>query len=261
MRFKALLAALGTAALGVALMFVYMRRFEDEVRGGAPVPVLIATQDIPLGAQISEDMLGIAQLPRTFVQERNIGHSDVQRILGVRTRLHIRANEWILWSDLATSSDQQRDLSSLIREGMRAVNVGASSSSTFGGLLRPGDRVDVLLTMEEPQSVTVPLLQNALVLAVGADTGRPQVTAEGEEIEVSQITLALTVEQAQLITLASTRGRMSLTLRNPDDINVIENLPESGPVVFFVAERRIQVQKRGFGRPRPPQPTGPTPLE
>ena len=42
----ALLASVVVALVGVALFGLYMKRFEDEVRGGEPIPVLIATQDL-----------------------------------------------------------------------------------------------------------------------------------------------------------------------------------------------------------------------
>jgi pilus assembly protein CpaB len=255
MRIRALIAALATAALGIALMFVYMRRFEAEVRGGDLVEVLVAVEDIPLGAQISEDMLGFDEVPRKYLQERHIRRNDVQRILGVRARAEIRANEWVLWTDLATTGDQRRDLSSLLREGMRAVNIGVRRGSAFGGLLRPGDRVDVLLTMEEGGGITLPLLQNILVLAVGSDTGRVSFDEEDEN-DLTSITCALTVEQAQLITLGASRGSMSLILRNPDDIHVIEDLPDTRINDIVEIERRANLQKRGVGRR-----TGPSELQ
>lgn len=249
----------------MVLLFVYMKRFEEEVKGGAPVEVLVAKSDVPLGAQLTADMIGVMELPRAYLQERNIKREDAQRILGVRVRAGIGAGETILWTDLATTTEQSRDLSSLIREGMRAVTVGASAASAFGGLLRPGDRVDVLLTMEDANGgpVTVPLLQNVLVLAVGTDTGAVRVGGGDERDRITQVTLALTVEQSQLITFGASRGSMSLTLRNPDDITVIEELPETRMNDIIEAERRARVQrrsvtKRGGGPPAAPaQPTGP----
>ncbi|MEM9189032.1 MAG: Flp pilus assembly protein CpaB [Myxococcota bacterium] len=247
MRFKAFIAALLTACIGMGLLFVYMQRYEAEVRGGAPVEVLVATRDVPLGAALSEDMLGTLELPARYAQDRNIGRTDAQRILGVRVRSAIRANEMVLWTDLATTTEESRDLSALVREGMRAVTVGASVASTFGGLLRPGDRVDVLLTMDEsPRGpATLPVLQNALVLAVGADTGRVRVGASETDERIHQVTLALTMEQAQLITFGGSRGQLSLTLRNPDDVAVVEALPDTQLDDLIEVERRARVQRRG----------------
>src|SRR5262249_10351225 len=149
---KALLAAIGVAAVGIVMLFLYMQRFEDEASGGPPVRVIIATQDIPLGTAVTEAMLGYRDLPQSYVEGRHITQDDAARILGVRVTSGVRSGESLLWSDLATTSDQSRDLSSLVRTGQRAITIRADQSTSFGGLVRPGDRVDVLLTLERSTS-------------------------------------------------------------------------------------------------------------
>lgn len=269
---KALLAALIAAGIGIAMLFLYMKRFEDEASGGAPVMVLMATQDIPLGAQLSESMIGQRGLPARYIEERHIRAADFRRIVGIRVSMGIKANESILWSDLATTSEQRRDLSALVRNGMRAITVRAGMNSAFGGLLRPGDRVDVLLTADRPGAapsvsgdltdarVTIPLLQNCIVLAVGRDTGGEASanSAGGSHgrsqgtTTFNQVTLGTTVQQAQVLALAADRGQITLTLRNPDDIAVLDGLPETTAADIIDPVRRAQV----LHRPVTAQPTG-----
>ena len=85
-------------------------------------------------------MIGIRDLPAAYVEERHIRAADLQRIIGVRVSMGVKANESLLWTDLATTAQQRRDLSGLVRNGMRAVTIRAPASSAFGGLLRPGVR-------------------------------------------------------------------------------------------------------------------------
>jgi pilus assembly protein CpaB len=242
---KALLAALVLALVGVALLLVYKNRFEEQASGGAPVPVLMATQDIPLGAVLTDRMLGIRRIPSSYVEFRHIRASEAPRIIGVRVSMEVKANESILWTDLATTSGERRDLSSLVRSGMRAITIRADATSAFGGLLRPGDRVDAFLTVsrdrDEAGRVTIPLLQNVIVLAVGQDTGALQddpSTRRGGSI--NQVTLSVTVSQAQLVAFATERGRLTLVLRNPDDIAVVDDLPETTVENILEAERRAR---------------------
>src|SRR5688572_29806238 len=164
---KALLAAALAAVAGLVMLFLYMERFKAEATGGAPVGVVFAVQDIPLGTAITKQMVGIRPLPQAYVEDRHVVASDARRIIGVRVSMGVKANESVLWTDLATTSEQRRDLSALVRNGMRAITVRADVTSSFGGLLRPGDRVDVLLTAARSEGgsgerVTIPLLQNLL---------------------------------------------------------------------------------------------------
>jgi len=150
----------------------------------------------------------------------------VSKVVGIRISSAVRSDEALLWTDLA-NSDQRRDLSALVQEGMRAYSIRTDLSNSFGGLLRPGDRVDVLLTTERRGSgrVSLPLLQNVLVLAAGGDVGGYAGPQGGARRPFNQVTVSVTLEQAQRLALAEEQGRMSLVLRNPDDLEVHEDMP------------------------------------
>jgi pilus assembly protein CpaB len=265
MNTKAILAAVGAAVLGIVMLGLYMQRFEDEASGGEPILVLTAVQDIPLGVALSAEMIVARELPAAYLEDRHITVADQERVMGVRVVSGIRAGESILWTDLATTTDTSRDLSSLVRNGMRAITIQADQSATFGGLVRPGDRVDVLMTLTRPSSgptvsldedrVTIALLQNLLVLAAGQDTGAIQRSATARApTQMNDVTLSTTVEQAQLLAFSQQRGRLTLLLRHPDDITVIEGLPETTTDDIIEPERRETRQRTV---PRPPPPTTP----
>jgi pilus assembly protein CpaB len=259
------LAAVGAAILGIVMLGLYMQRFEDEASGGEPILVLTAVQDIPLGVALSQEMVVARELPAAYLEDRHITVADEERVVGVRVVGGIRAGESILWTDLATTTDTSRDLSSLVRNGMRAITIQADQSATFGGLVRPGDRVDVLMTLTRPSStsaltgeedrVTIALLQNLLVLAAGQDTGAIQRAATARApTQMNDVTLSTTVEQAQLLAFAQQRGRLTLLLRHPDDITVIEGLPETTTDDIIEPERR-ETRQRTVPRPPPPPTT------
>jgi pilus assembly protein CpaB len=250
----ALLAAIVVALVGVALFGLYMRRFETEAAGGEPIEVLMVNSDMAIGEPLTDTNVSARPLPEAYVEDRHVRVSDLRRVLGVRVNAALRANQSLLWSDLATSGSERRDLATLLREGMRAMTVRTGVTSAFGGLLRAGDRVDVLLTATRPGSVdetrvTVPLLQNVLVLAVGTDTGGPdQTQADESQASASRrgrdVSLAVTLEQATMLTHARDRGLLQLVLRNPDDVAIVEGVPETTDTDLIEAEFRQKIQRR-----------------
>lgn len=256
---KALIAAAVAAALGLSMLFLYMKRFEDEAHGGDDIEVVMAVQDIPVGTAITDAMVATHKLPAAYLEEaRHIRANQVPRIIGVRTTTMVHANESLLWTDLSTTTDERRNLATLITPGMRAVTVRAGMTANFAGLLRPGDRVDVLLTTDKPitvggatdNRVTITLLQSVLVLATGQNTGGEQRITQGRPgtqtmtTTYNQVTLSVRQDQVQVVAFAQDRGDLMLALRNPDDIASRNDLPETTERDILEIERRNRLLRR-----------------
>lgn len=262
----ALLVAIACAAIGAALLVVYKRRFERETSGGPKVAVLVASRDIPFGEVLDASMLAERGVPVAYLEARHIRAADARRVIGERVSRGVRASEAVLWSDLAVSTDGGRTLAEMIQPGMRALAVPATITSTFGGLLRPGDRVDAFLTTVEREAekrVTLPLLQNLLVLAVGGDVGMAYEAPVDDEddrrpaqLKLSTVTVAVTPRQAEMLTLAQDQGLVSLALRHPDDVTIVEALPEATRHDLMSPARREEVQRRKPPAPRAPVTPG-----
>lgn len=262
---KALWVSVAAVLVGLLLLVVYQKQFERETSGGAKVRILFAVSDIAAGEALQAAKLGFREIPEAYLEDRHIRQSDMNRVIGVQTAGAVRANQALLWTDLSTTSNGRRDLSLLVRSGMRAVTVVADGTSSFSGLIRAGDRVDVFATMSrtsgEGDRVTLPLLQNVLVLAAGRDTGgeaqrqvvngSSNANTNGNPVEISQVTLSVSMEEAQLLTYAADRGGaagrhtgLTLVLRNPEDIAILEGVPETNIDDIFEPTRRAQVSRR-----------------
>lgn len=218
-------AALGTVLLG----HLYLQKLETEVSGGPKVGVLVSSQDVPVGGVISEQRLAVRDIPQAYVETRHVRAEDAKKVVGTRVAGGLKAGELLLWTDLEKFQNHTRVLSGLVQSGARAVALDARSAD-FDGLLRPGDRVDVLLTQggKESAGSTLTLLQNLLVLSVGGSTVRE----EDEDGSANfgrgdSVTLSVTVQQAQVLTQARERGRLTLTLRSAGDITLVEGVPET----------------------------------
>ncbi|MGB3052203.1 MAG: Flp pilus assembly protein CpaB [Polyangiales bacterium] len=242
----AIIASVTVAAFGFVLLGVYVRQFQREATGGDPIALLATRQDIAAGVPLSEQMLLVRTLPESYVEERQVLASELPRVLGVRTWIGLEANQTLLWTDLATTPHDRSSLSSRIPKGMRAMSINGTARRSFGELMRPGDRVDVLLTKEKPGSdarvVTVPLLQNALILAVGDSFGA--FDQQSSALRPDSVTLLVTIDQASLLAQARRDGTLSLVLRNEDDLEINEGLAETDDSDVLEQEKRARRQRR-----------------
>ncbi|HKY34859.1 MAG TPA: Flp pilus assembly protein CpaB [Polyangiaceae bacterium] len=247
MKKLALVASLAAAAGSAFVGHLYLQRLEAEVSGGRPVGVLVVAQDVPAGTALTDKHLAVRDLPQAYVEGRHVRASDVKRVLGAKTAAGLKANEAVLWTDLAKFSDSTRVLAGLVQNGMRAVALDVRSAD-FDGLLRPGDRVDVVFTAgaKGDEGTTVTLLQNLLVLSVGGSIQRAD-DAAATTTSRGSVTVSANVEQAQVLTQAQQRGRLGLTLRNTEDITLVEGLPETTAKDLLSARDSSEQRRRQAG--------------
>jgi pilus assembly protein CpaB len=177
--------------------------------------VVIAAEDIPVGAKIEDKDVKVVN----FASENlpaGIFHSKT-KLLGRGAILPITKGEFILTNKVA-AENAGSGMPALIPKGMRAVSVRVNEVVAVAGFVVPGTRVDVLLTgaptggTGEPQTTTV--LENVAVVASGQKLER---NAAGEPQTAPVITLLVSPEDAQKLTLSSSEGRIQLSLRNPLD--------------------------------------------
>jgi len=176
--------------------------------------VMVAADDLQVGSRVEEHDVRIihipsADLPPGAPRKRSevIGHGVI---------VPISKGEFILPNRLA-QENAGSGLPSLIPPGMRAVPVRVNDLVSVAGFVTPGTRVDVLLTGTPNGSgdqETTTVLQNVTVLAAGHTLER---NSNGEAQNTAVMTLLVTPDDAQRLTLATSQGRIQLTLRNPLD--------------------------------------------
>ena len=206
--------------------------------------VLVAKQDISKGSTIESSMLDTAIVPNKYVQPQVATALD--RIAGMISIAPISAGEQISLSKLSsTQKISGGNLAGVTPAGKRAISIPVDIISSVSGMVRPGDYVDVLATLQVPvqgpegqmstQMAVIPLFQNVLVLAVGQDTG--SMAAEGRyDKGVSSgptlVTLALGSQEVNLAAFVQEQGKMRLTLRSPADAKVEPVIPASWETLF-----------------------------
>lgn len=250
---RALVVSLVMALLGTALLLLYLRRFETEMSGGELVELLMVQKPIERGKVVTDDMLTTRSVPLAYVEDRAIKSAERNKALGLQTSVALYPQQTLMWTDLAITTED-RDLSSLIQPGKRAIAVRASTGQddTRGNqLIRPGDYVDVIATFHGDQNQgeqsSAVLLQRVLVLAVGSETrsvADPKMRDEPSWKSDKQLTLSLSLPEAQLLSLASERGRLSVAVRPPTDPGTLDDLPDLKASALMDTKVRADVQRR-----------------
>lgn len=228
---RLLLIAMTLALFGVLLLWLYVRRFEVETSGGERVHLLTVVSPIARGTVLTDDMLGVREVPISYVESRAVKSAELSKVRGLRTAADLDPQDTLQWSDLAIAVED-RDLSSLIQPGNRALTIEARQNS----LIRPGDYVDVLATFksrsgQDYAAATVVLLQRVLVLAVGNELQRQALqggneSSRGPSAGARNLTLSLELDEAQMVALADQNAELSVALRGGTDPGVVDGLPD-----------------------------------
>ncbi|MCX7272649.1 MAG: Flp pilus assembly protein CpaB [Burkholderiales bacterium] len=185
------------------------------------VTIVVARQDLARGDAVSPQTMAVREIPRAYLAPGTVLPERFEGFTGARLLAPVRAGEPLLQSVL-----EGADVSTFaakVPAGVRAFTVVVDEVNSLSGMLQPGDRIDLLLSARppaigasiQPPEITRALLQDIKVLA----TGR-QVRPGGDE-KTSRTHGAITVEvtpaQAQRLVVAQRSGKLTATLRNPQD--------------------------------------------
>lgn len=212
--------------------------------------VVVARTPLAFGTELSPELLREAQWPNESRPEG--AFSSIEELLGNERRVALRSiapNEPVL-KDKVSGYGGRAALSQIIEEGMRAVTIRVNDVSGAGGFVLPGDRVDILHTVNPSgdltNTVTNILLQDIRVLAIDQTADESQ---EGAMV-VKAATVEVTPFDAQKIALAAKVGELSLSLRNAGAANE-EGSDERTKTVKFKDLSPAQPPREEAAAPRP----------
>jgi pilus assembly protein CpaB len=108
-------------------------------------PVVVATIPIGVRTVITPDMVRVQQMPLDVVHPQAIHSPD--QVVGKVARIAVTSDEPILTSKLFLQRGES-GLAFMVPPGMRALSVGFSEVMGSGGMVSPGDHVDVIGVFE-----------------------------------------------------------------------------------------------------------------
>lgn len=222
-------------------------------------PVVVANSDLSLGRELRADDLATIDWPMSSVPEG--AFATTGELAGRGLIVSVVKHEPILPSKLS-SKEAGSGLPPLIPTGKRAVSVRVNEVIGVAGYVLPGTRVDVVATANptsRSEDITSKVvLANVEVLTAG--TRFEQDTTDGKPMQVTVVTLLVTPDQSERLTLASTEGKIQLALRNPLDRETPETSGIRPGVLLGFGQRPAQVRRAVPTTPgAPPPPPVPPP--
>ena len=199
--------------------------------------VLAARFDLPARTIMNVDLVETKEIPRMYMEQDAYevkSQSDIKLITNLVTAVRIPKGNQITQSVLVSLSPEA-GLSVKVPPGYRGCVLPLENDLLR--LIKPGDRVDILVTFDavmgdnRKEKVTATILQNVLVLGVGTNLGQglsgqqaaAKAKAEAADEAFSEkaaLSLALNPQEAQYLSLSQKQGDISVVVRGLGDVEL-----------------------------------------
>jgi len=238
-------------SLVLGLITVMLSRNHES--SAAPMAKVIAAKTLlSYGDRITPANLQLLDYPLQSVPEG--AFSTIEDIAGPgeeRVALRTMVPGELVLATKISGKGGRATLSTLIDKGMRAITIAVNDVKGVAGFIQVSDRVDVLLTRNDHSQTDV-LLQNVKVLGIDQQAGSDD--KKDKPAVAKAVTLEVSTEDAQKLTLGSSIGSLSLALRNfssPDavttrSLSVDDLLPMAKAEKPIVAAPKVEIVKRSI---------------
>jgi pilus assembly protein CpaB len=206
----------------------------------ATAKAVVAAKELPMGELLTRESVKLVDWPaRTPLQG---GFTRIEDVVDRGLLASVVENEPLTTNKVATK-EAGAGLPPTITEGMRAISIRVNETTNVAGYVTPGTRVDLLVVInqqEGPDRIARVVLSNVQVLTSNTLYDQDEARKAGKPVRSTVVTLMVTPADAEKIALAQSEGQLTLTLRNPLDVE---------PTVTY------GVRKAGlFTSPSAPQP-------
>ena len=192
-----------------------------------PVEVLAAARNMPAGT-----LLTASDLTYVPLEAQNVLSSHIRReptdaaqeqeppaVIGAVTRIPFLAGMPLTDAGLIRPGEDGF-LAAVLLPDRRAITITVNQETSHAGMIAPGDRVDVIFTMQvssndpsQLNSFSRTVLEDIRVVAVGRRIESVTYTDQESTPNGNTVTLEVRPPEADQLVLASTRGSLALALR------------------------------------------------
>src|SRR5262245_54243608 len=236
MKSKTLILMVVAVACGLVASYLTSRMLAQQNNNAQTdletVKVLVARTKIQQGTRIKEP-------EKWFVEKEFVKGTEPKKAFTTYEQLKDKVLNKTIGAEVHVTADDvmkkgDEDLSADLPKGTRAMAIRCSTDQASGGFILPRSHVDIIYkTTTDQGPVAQTLLQDMLVLAVDMKDGRD----EGQRaMQMGFVTLQVTPEQAEILTLASSY-ELRLVLRPQEDHEHVSTSGVKNPDLARTARR------------------------
>jgi pilus assembly protein CpaB len=215
--------------LAAFLVYNYLNHLSNPANGKGYSDVVVAVQDIPANSTITTAMVELKKYPNDLKTTKEL--VLLNDAVGKVSLIGINKGEVILNNQIIAPGDNKEGLAYTIPEGFRAMSVPIDEVTGVAGMIKKGDKVDVVsfvtTNANPPQPFTVVVLQNIQVLAYGTTLTTDKAVAD-KGTQAKSATLAVSLDDSLKLKMALQKGNISLLLRSPADQSTASPAPFGG---------------------------------
>lgn len=228
-----LFLALGLAVVGLVIYSTSLFAAERNARANWQLTqVVVAAEELGIGDTVTLENVALRAVPEPYHGSGVVKGDMMNFILDQKLAVGVQMGDPLFMSQFVSMRTADQRLSKKVLKRTRGYSIAVTAVSAVGRWVKPGDLVDVLVSFpgkdgprKEVERRAVTLLQKVPVLATGKvsdDMG--EATMDEREKAYVDVTLLLSPEEAEALTLGATLGRVKLTLRNAEDLEEDRNL-------------------------------------
>lgn len=229
--------SIGAGVFATFLLYSYSqeKKAEYDKKYGTTKRVIVAKEDIPEMQTVYDTMVEAVEKPADFVEPE--AAITMEEVVGNVAAIPIKKGQQIVKNKLLTPGPDT-GIANQVAPTKRAVAIPVDEVRSVAKLIRPGDRVDIVVAVDVGKGVNqerkiMTLMQDVVVLSTGVSVVNniPRVVEldnSGKNMagfsltgdtKYTTITVEATPKEAQdlVYILSTSPGNLFFTLRNPND--------------------------------------------
>lgn len=186
------------------------------------IKVVVAKEKIEHQTKITDNMVEVKKIHKEAVPEDPV--TTEEEVVGKVAMVTMFSGDVFIPEKLAKVGSDSAGLGVVVPDGMRAITMNVEQDTGVSGLIKVGNKVDVISVIDNDQihERAILLLQNREVLALDKVTSSTSDKQDSDNNYLT-ITLSVTPKEALKLSLSQTVGeRNCVVLRNQEDLQLLK---------------------------------------